>query len=53
MATDEDDGFIARMTKYFNSPEAHREMTEAEELDDDAEGGYFQLYDENGEEIED
>jgi hypothetical protein len=22
-------------------------------LDDDAEGGYFQLYDENGEEIED
>ena len=44
---------LQAMREHFASPDAHREMTEEEELDDDAEGGYFQQYDENGEEIED
>jgi hypothetical protein len=44
---------LKEVTEHLNGPNAHRQMTEAEELDDDAEGGYFQLYDENGDKIED
>jgi hypothetical protein len=53
MMTKSTEEILAEWEALSADPKSNQPMTEEEELDDDADGGYFQQYDENGDEIKD